>query len=228
MIAAIAVALALSTDVGYDDQYHETIHQTAPLAAGGEVEIDDTYGDVRVTRGASGTVDIRAVKSASEQSDLSQIDVHVDTIEGAVKITADFPADHTWFHDHQRSVDFDVAVPAGSKVILRMQYGDGSVSGVDGAVDASSRYGNVEATGAAGAQSLTTEYGDVRLSVDAISQSQAIIMHTTYGDVDLTLPANASPNIRAETHFGSVDNDFDASAAGPPVDLKTTFGDVDV
>jgi hypothetical protein len=228
MIAQLAVALALTTDYS-SARFSQAIHETAPLAARGVVEIDDRYGDVHVSAGGAGTVDISAVKQADTQADLAATTVHVDAVEGAVKITTDFPADDSLFHNRGRSVDYDVRVPPGTKVVLVLQYGDGTVSHVGGPVDATSRYGDVKATGASGAETLTTEYGDVKLSLTAIEASQSVTMKTTYGDVDLTLPAGATPHVSAKTRFGDIDDDFDSTTVpGPSIDLVTTFGDVTV
>jgi hypothetical protein len=229
MVAALAVVLALASSGSDDSPYSQTIHQTAPLAAHGEMEVDDTFGDVRVSAGAAGTVDITAVKHADAQDRLDAIGVHVDTIDGAVKISTDFPAEWSGLHHHEQHVDYLIKVPTGTKVILRGKYGDGYVSGIGGPVDASSRYGDVEVDGAVGAQTLVSEYGDVTLSVASIQPTDAVTMSTTYGDVTLTLPSGATPAVHAVTRLGDVHDDFDVrSSNGPAVDLRTTFGDVDV
>ena len=229
MIAALAVLLALSASHGSDAPYSQTVQASAPLAAGGEIEIDDEYGDVRVAHGAAGIVRLDAVKKADNQSDLSATDVHVDAVQGAVKVTTSFPSAWSWFHHSNASVDFDVQVPPGTKVILRLKYGDGVVAGIDGAVDAESRYGDIHVDGSSGPQALSTEYGDVKLSMAADARVADITMHTTYGDIDLTLPSSATPRVHAQTRFGDVDDDFSQNAtAGPSVDVQTTFGDVTI
>lgn len=227
MIAAAAVLLALALG-GDDSRYSQTVVASATLNSGGEVEIDNDYGDVHVSRGDAGTVKVTALKHSPNESDLAMIDVHVDAVPGAVKVTTDYPAVTGWFAHQHDSVDYDVRVPAGTKVILRSKYGDGYVSGVGGPVDASSRYGDVEVDGAIGADTIASEYGDVTLSITSIRPADAVTMSTTYGDVTLTLPAGTTPAVHAVTRLGDVNNDFGQSSNGPAVDLRTTFGDVDV
>lgn len=227
MIAAGAVVLALAFNNGDDSQHTQTLVASAPLASGGEVEIDDKYGDVDVSRGDAGTVKITAVKHAKNDADLANIDMHVDAVEGAVKISTTVPGVSLFAHQ-QDSVDYDVRIPSGTKLIVRGKYGNVEVSGVGGSVDAESQYGNVDVDGAAGPATLGSEYGNVTLSVTAIGQTEKITMRTTFGNVDLTLPAGMKPHVYAKTMVGDVQNASDESDNGPVVELRTTFGDVDV
>jgi hypothetical protein len=229
MIALVAVVSALSlAGAGGETTYSQPAHLSAPLSAGGELEVDNTNGDVAIVRGGAGIVDIDAVKRAYAQDDLTGINVHVDAVGGAVKISTDYPSAWRGLHRVQRWVDYKIQVPIGTKVIVRLKYGDARVEGVAGPVDAQSKYGNVNVAGAHGEQSLATEYGDVSLAITAIDAAASISMRTTYGDVDLAMPAASAPNIAAVTRFGSLNNDFDANGRGPRVDVRTTFGDVNI
>lgn len=228
MIAAAAVVLALASGNGGDhSRYSQTLTAIAPLASGGEVEIDDEFGNIVVSPGAAGSVKITAVKHASKESDLADMDMHIDAVDGAVKISTTFPGVSLFAHQ-QDSIDYDVRVPSGTKLIIRGKYGDVEVSGVGGAIDADSQYGDVEVDGAVGPATLNSEYGNVTLSVTALQTGDRITMRTTFGDVDLTLPKGTKPHVRAKTFFGDVEDHVDSSQGGPPVDLRTTFGDVDV
>jgi len=228
MVALFAVIVALAFG-GSQTTYTQPWHQTAPLAAGGEIEVDNLYGDVVVERGPDGSVDIAAVKKAYRQGDLDGVGVHVDVVEGAVKVTTDYPSSWHFLHHVDRWVDYQIRVPAKTKVILRLKYGDGRVESVGGPVDAQTRYGDIEARNAGGDQYLITEYGDVKLSVVTSDGGHSVTARSTYGDIDVELPATSLPDIEANTRFGDVNNDFEQTAhAGPKVDLRTTFGDVTI
>lgn len=230
MIALVAVVSALALSwIGHSDTYSEPWHQSVALAASGEVEIDNLYGDAHIEQGPAGSVEIDALKKANAPGDLSGIQIHVDAVQGAVKISTDYPASWRGLHRVERWVDYRIRVPHGTKVILRLKYGDGFISSVGGPVDAETRYGDMEVRGASGEDSVSSEYGDVALSVKGIGPLQHVTMHTVYGNVNLDLPPGSAPRVAARTKFGSVDNDFGtAQGTGPSIDLKTTFGDVTV
>jgi hypothetical protein len=227
MIALVAVLSAVVVDA--DPRYSEAWHQSVPLTAGGEVEIDDQYGDVTVTAGAPGTVQIDAVKRADSKGDLAAINVHVDRIEGAVKIVTDYPSQWRGLHRVQRWVDYRIAVPRGTKLILRQKYGEGRIVEVGGPVDAQTRYGDIAVTGEVGEAIVSTVYGDVSLSAARTGPNEHVSMRTTYGDVNVELPHGSKPHVDAVTRVGSISNDFKTDTGpGPRLDLKTTFGDVTV
>src|ERR1700730_7718025 len=99
MIALVAVVSALAAGSVNDElRFTQAWRQNAPLAARGEVELDEMYGDVKVEAGAAGSVQIAAVKRADSQGDLAGINIHVDTIEGAVKIVTDYPSQWQRLH----------------------------------------------------------------------------------------------------------------------------------
>jgi hypothetical protein len=230
MIALVAVFAALAAGFSVSNaRYTEPWAQDSRLAAGGEVEVDDTYSDVKVEAGAPGVVHISAVKRADSQPGLADINIHVDTIEGAVKIVTDYPSGWRGFHRTQQSVDYRVHVPPGTKIVLRLKYGDGSIAGVGGPVDVQTRYGDATVADARGNADISSVYGDVALSIVRADPAQHISMRTTYGSVNVDLPASAKPHVHALTRMGSIDNDFDASGGqGPRLELRTTFGDVTV
>ena len=227
-LAVVLFAFA-STNAGSGAQYTQTWRQSAPLEAGGELEVDEQYGDVKVESGQSGTVQIEAVKHADRQSTLNAINIHVDTIQGAVKIVTDYPSQWHFLHREQTSVDFDIHVPRGTRVILRLKYGDGRIVSVSAPVDAQTRYGDITVVGGSGDATISSTYGDVALSVAKTDAAAHIMMRTTYGNVTVELPAGSKPRVDAATKLGSIDNDFDNAAnIGPALELKTTFGDVTV
>ena len=230
MIALVAVVSALAAGSVNDElRFTQAWRQTAPLEARGEVELDEMYGDVNVEAGAAGSVQIAAVKRADSQGDLAGINIHVDTIEGAVKIVTDYPSQWQGLHRKQRRVDYELRVPPGTKIVLRLKYGDGKIAGVGGPVDVQARYGEATVTDARGDADISSVYGDVSLSVARAESSQRISMRTTYGDVSVDLPANVKPRIHAVTRIGSIYNDFDRSPGdGPVLELRTSFGDVTV
>src|SRR5215472_2393022 len=132
MIALLAVVLAFSPGGGSGDDYTQTVLASAPLKPGGEIEVDDEYGDVHVMAGASGIVKVQAVKHARSASELNGIDVHVDAVEGAVKVSTTYAAESNWFHQPNRNVEYTIDVPPTTKVIVRLTYGDGSIDDVMG------------------------------------------------------------------------------------------------
>ncbi|PYV09424.1 MAG: hypothetical protein DMG23_10945, partial [Acidobacteria bacterium] len=91
-LAAFAVAfqLALASTPGAREELTEEFHQTYPLRAGGRVSLDNINGDVRVSVWDREEVKVDAVKSASSEDRLADIEIKVSAQPDAVHIRTEY------------------------------------------------------------------------------------------------------------------------------------------
>ncbi|MFJ6510703.1 DUF4097 family beta strand repeat-containing protein [Streptomyces sp. NPDC091406] len=144
--------------------------------------------------------------------------------------------------------DYDLTVPAGTRITVSTRLGDVSVQGVQASVEGRTEMGSVHleritgerivAVSKTGAVTLkdvvfdtaeaTTRLGDVL--VEDIDPFEKLTASSRTGDVEVILPKEAGPfAVNAETELGdrkvTVGQD---SSSGASVDARTGIGDVTV
>lgn len=105
-----------------------------------------------------------------------------------------------------------VQVPNKSVVrVVQSTYhgGDLMVSNFKGELDVSMHYHQVKLTNTYGPLSVNTIYGSIFATFSEGPPTKDIRLHSTYQDVDLTLPKNTKANLRLSTGYGDMYTDFD-------------------
>lgn len=87
--------------------------------------------------------------------------------------------------------------------------GDFSASNFRGELDVTMHYHKVLLTNAYGPLSINTIYGSIEATFSDGPPTQDIRLHSTYYNVDVTLPNNTKANLRLNTSYGSMYTDFD-------------------
>jgi DUF4097 and DUF4098 domain-containing protein YvlB len=191
---------------------HETRTFTAPVR---QVEVRSDTGDLRVTTRPAGTDVIVRSRVRSAFSDPE----HSAAIsDGVLTVTGSCPG--AVFFD-TCSVDFDLAVPAGTVVVARTSTGDVRVQGATAAVTAKTNTGDVEVDRVSGPAELTTDTGDVR---GKHLRAASVRADSDTGDVDL-LFESAPTTVRATTDTGDVKVRVPADGSRYRVDSDVDTGD---
>jgi len=216
-LALAALSIALTACSG--TQVRETVHKTASTAAAPAVRIDNAVGQVTVTGWQKNAIDIVAVKSATSEDALRNIDIDVRTQGNTVTIA-------TQYHGSSNGgVRYAISVPVGASLDVENTTGAIHIEGVNGDVSATAQTGQVDA------------------SVGRVSDRRAIDLTATTGAVRLQIDPNSDARVEARTTVGDVRSDFDsieptrqnvvgASAAGSigsgsaTIHLRTTTGAV--
>ncbi len=87
--------------------------------------------------------------------------------------------------------------------------GDLEVKNFKGELDVSMHYHRVRLSNAYGPLAINTIYGGIEATFSSGPPTKDLRLHSTYGNVDLTLPKNATANLRLSTSYGSMYTDFD-------------------
>lgn len=117
-----------------------------------------------------------------------------------------------------------VQVPNTAVVMLEQSTTKGSdveVSGFRGELDISMHYHKVILRNVYGPTSVNSIYGSVEAVYSDGPPTRALRLHSTYSNVDLTLPANTKANLRLSTSYGDMFTDFD-------IDVKANMNDADL
>jgi len=183
---------------------------TATLATGyGDVRVDAIDGDVRA-RSSSGDLDLSAVGGA----------VDAETAYGHVTVRACRGATV-----RAQSSSGDVAVSDGgeARYELASRYGDVTLRGGSGELDADTasgridvtrftgrvrardRYGAIDLAGVFSSVDAATSSGDVSLRLEGIDEAlREITLDSKYGDVELVTCVELAGHLTAATRYGEI------------------------
>jgi DUF4097 and DUF4098 domain-containing protein YvlB len=183
------------------------MHWSGQIAAGKSMEVRTISGTIHVTA-ATGNV--------------GEIEAKVRDVDGGAGPTVRFTEDEHGVvarvethehgcecdqdrHDgtHDGTVDFEVHVPAGVRLLARAVHGSIDVDGVSGPIDAHTVDGGIAIRSAASARARTVN-GSVTASFSKPDLDSDSELETVNGPVQVTLPATANAELVASTLNGEI------------------------
>jgi hypothetical protein len=118
-------------------------------------------------------------------------------------------------------VSFDLTVPRGLGMTVRLGVGNIRLSGLSGMITASTNVGQIQASGMSGGRvRLTT--GPGMISVGFTAPPQQIVASSGVGSVTIRVPSGTAYRVAASAGIGSVRVSVPRSAASPHVIQATT------
>ncbi|MFN7981538.1 MAG: DUF4097 family beta strand repeat-containing protein [Vicinamibacterales bacterium] len=180
--------------------------RTYGLNPGGEFQIVGATGSITVKGSETPSIAVKAeriVKAASDSMAQEMV--------SKVRIVEDVAPDKVVLRNEglegivlgvEIEVNFDVAVPVGTRLRLHSNNGDVNVSNVDGAVVISSTNGDVTGTALRGGLDVRSTNGRVKIEMGAVSKDPVDVRDTN-GTIDFTLPPTANANLDLSTTNGS-------------------------
>lgn len=107
--------------------------------------------------------------------------------------------------DKQRTaVDVRGSVPQATSMHIAWESGAISLSGPDGPLRITNGSGRVEAAGIAATAEIRVQNGGLMVGVVDLPSGASIVLETSNGDINLTLPAGTSAQIAAQTAAGEI------------------------
>lgn len=206
-IALWPAVLVLATAVTHpaSAKTTETINQVYDTGAHPRLSIDNVNGDLTLEGWDKNKIEFTAVKTASNQERLEDLQVECRKDGDRVTIRVKYPHENTFsgHGDEGPRVDFTVHVPRGTE-IDRIEFvnGDVEITNVEGDVEVSSVNGRVSGTKLGGDVNLSTVNGDVELV--ATSNISSIRLNSVNGDLKLMLPKKFDARIEAGTLHGDI------------------------
>jgi hypothetical protein len=223
----------------------DTWTRSYTLQDGGELQVVGGVGKISVQGGTGATIEVKAERRVSAA-----------TNEGAaamvprVRISEDVAPDKIVLRSEglggiiigvEIEVDFDITVPASTRLRLHTAGGDISIANVSGIVVASSTNGAITAKSIGGGVDARSTNGNLTLDLASVGKD-AVDIRATNGNISLTLPAAADANLEASCVNGTIDiADLPLeltgeqsrrrargrlNGGGAPVEATTTNGDI--
>jgi len=203
-LAAVVLAIAVSSLPATAGDYREEFHKSYPLTADGRISLKNINGGVTVQGWDKNEVQVDAVKTADEQSKLAEAKIEVTAGSASIDIRTHYP-DHT--NNNPASVEYTLHVPRRSHLDkIDLVNGHIRIEGVTGYVRAASVNGSVEATQIGGEVELNSVNGRVFASLQPADRP--VKLETVNGGLELQLPSNAAAEISASTVHGGISNEF--------------------
>jgi len=216
-----------------------------PLAAGGEIRIENTNGRIEVEGVDGSTVEVRAEKiarGATEQAAkdlLTRIAIKEDVSPSRVSLATERITGVLIGVAYE--IRYHVRAPRNAAINVRNTNGEVALTGLTGAVVAQTTNGRVKGDALTGGVEARTTNGAVLMDLSGAG-SEPVRLHTTNGGVTLTLPETAKATLSASVTNGGISvgefQNLDVSeksrrhleaklnGGGPLVELETTNGGV--
>ena len=217
LLASALLALAGSTSLPANDNFHQESSRVYALSERGQVTLQNINGNVHIHAWDRNEVRIEAVKTASSRSLLDQARVVVDATADAINIRTRYGDDS---NVNPSKVEFTVMVPRRARLSeIKLINGELDIEGVSGGVNASSVNGTVRAQKIAGDVRLSTVNGKLEASFEKLGDAHMISLNSVNGAISLSIPYDAGAEFNARNVTGGIDNDF-----GMPVKQSQAAG----
>jgi hypothetical protein len=215
------------------------------LAPGGELSITTTNGGIEIDGYDGPTVEVRAervVRAASDQTARDLVArIGIEEEVGADRVTLRSGGIRGLLIGVTYQVTFRVRAP--HSIVARLQSTNGAISLRDfkGRVDARNTNGGIVGERLGGSLTARGTNGNVRVAFASIG-ADGVVIRTTNGRVDVSVPASTKANLEATCTNGTIRIDglpFEPSGeqtrreargtlngGGPPIDLTTVNGGI--
>jgi DUF4097 and DUF4098 domain-containing protein YvlB len=186
----------------------ERVDRTIPFAAGGTVHLKNFSGTIRVTGSNAGEVVIAAVRRATRDR-LDHIKLDIQASGSEVTINAN-KKDANWSGRNNNVVetDFDISVPADTRLDVDAFSSDVRIAGVTGKQKVHTFSGPIELRGATGPLELESFSGDVTLEIVDATASPDLEVKTFSGDISAAMPDATSGHVRFDSFSGDIRSDI--------------------
>lgn len=198
----------------------ETFRWNGRVAAGDAVEVIGIAADIEATAATGDRVELTA--TGLEDGARVEVQEHAGGVtfcvihagmhrrsgEGRCSVQGDGMRRH---HRHE-DVEVHVRIPAGVRLHASTVSGEVTAEGLGGDVEARSVSGDVTVS-TRGSVEAASVSGDVVARMGRLPRSGELEFRSVSGSVEVTLPAGADAEVRANTLSGDIESDF-------PLDLN--------
>jgi DUF4097 and DUF4098 domain-containing protein YvlB len=195
------------------DMLTEEFHQTYPLSATGRVAIENINGGVRVSVWDRNEVKVDAIKTARTREQLEEVQIEVVNTTDSVRIKTKCPDraqndEGSRRYSNPASIEYTLTIPRKAQMDSGLVNGSLDIEGAEGDVKAACVNGRIKANGLTGEVKLSTVNGGIEANLARLDEGKGVSLVSVNGTIVLTIPANASAQVRANTVHGAITNDF--------------------
>lgn len=210
LVLTLFVLTGLVAAAASADMMTEDFLQTYPLSADGSISLENINGNVVIEAWDRDEVEVSAVKRASSQEALDDLQIEVDTTADRLSIETRFRR-RSGSSKQRRggSVDYTLHVPRSARLSdVDLVNGDLTIRAVDGDIEASLVNGDVEAVDLSGDVELSTVNGTLSASFAELAEGQRVDLSSVNGSLDVQVPQNSSADFEASTVHGKISSEL--------------------
>ena len=208
--ALLSISLAVAASYARADNFpnREQFQRNYALSPHGRIRIENRYGDVCITSWDRDEVRVEAIKSAADAGRLDDASIIVDSSAERLVVRTQYAGGES---EEPASVEYRITVPRTATLDdVRLTNGALSISGLAGAVNATSVNGSIRAERLEGRADLATVNGQVEAGFDRVRASQPISLRSVNGRIVLSLPSGSGAQLIAQNRSGGIQTDFDS------------------
>jgi DUF4097 and DUF4098 domain-containing protein YvlB len=180
--------------------------RTYALHSNGRVQIQNLYGDVRITAWDRDEVLVEAIKKSADPRQLEDARIVVDSTSDSLSIHTQYGGADA---EEPASVEYRITVPRGANLEdVKLVNGGLSISGLVGNVKASSVNGSIHAEHLEGPADLSTINGRLDADFNRVSPARPIMLSSVNGAIHLSLPRCTQADLFARNLAGGIQSEF--------------------
>jgi len=242
-LLALGASLSAVRAEGTKRSFERVLKVAGPV----EVSLNANSSDLRIVSGTEGTVRVRVIVTAQKNGAHfpEDFEEQVNYLESNPPLKQE--GNHIVLGDSAEvrvpksvSVDYELTVPAATRLSFESHSGDLWTEGIRGPVTVQTESGDIRMRSVREAIRIRTTSGDISLSQ---AEAGGINIETTSGDVSLQLPEKAgfdmsvhtasgdisvSPTFAGGAQFAEHEANLKVHGGGVPVEIRTTSGDVSI
>lgn len=205
---ALALAMALPSRADVTQEFHKTVS----LSGNGTVNLGNINGNVDISGWNKNEVQIDAIKTASDQQKLDNINIDVNATSNSVEIKTRYPKGT---NNNPGGVHYTLHVPQNARIDkVDLVNGSLTVQKITGEVNASLVNGKVQASDLTGTADLATVNGAIDATYNSLKNVHEIKLKSVNGTITLTLPPSPNADVDASVTNGSISTGFPLTVKG--------------
>lgn len=209
VVAAAGLALAAAPVAAQTET--ERVDRTIPFTTQGTITLKNFSGDVRITGTSEAQVVITAVRRATRER-LDRIKLEIEESGSSLTINANARDDRDDWSDENNNnnvveTEFDIQVPAGSRLDVNVFSSDVNVTGVTGEQKVHSFSGTLTIVGARGPIDAKTFSAGIRVEMNGVTEPD-LQLETFSGDIEARLAGDARGRVRFNSFSGDIQSDL--------------------
>ncbi len=105
-----------------------------------------------------------------------------------------------------------IKVPKGVSVYYEHSSWEGKtlrIRNLESEIEVSANYNSVELENVTGPMAINTVYGHIDANFSRVNQENAIMLHSVYDHVDVTIPTNTKASFKLSSSYGKIFTDLD-------------------
>ncbi len=217
------------TNSGRQKKVEETVELASPLASGGHLTVETSFGAVNVTGADVNECQVEAVIKAKAktlaqaQAIADQTNVRLETTANGLRLYLEKPS---VARGNSVGASFTILVPKETTLDCSTTFGAVKIDTIEGGVKADTSFSNVTCHQINGDLDLTSKHGNVRCQ-QVLSPNMTI--KTSFGSIDISCldlePYQTPGKVNVVTQHGDITV---RNLAARQLMARTSHGDIDI